>query len=138
MTLREAMRAFLLGATTVPGLLGQPDGGFVARVPPGAVRPYFVIHTPGGDPAHMHLGGAAPFGSPLLTVECYGDSIAATEALANSVDMNLNAYRGPMGDLWVHACIRRDRRGPVAEDRQDGSADPIYVVQLDYGVSHRT
>ena len=138
MNIRGAMRTFLVLASGIPSLLGAPENIFVSRVPPGTQRRYVVLHSPGGDPAHMHLGGPAAFGTPLVQVECWADTMEGVEELADAVDAGLNGYRGAMGDLWVHACVRRDRRGPLLEDRQDGSADPIYSVQLDYVVSHRT
>lgn len=143
MTLHEALIVLLLAdATGVVEQLGQADGVFEARAPRDAKRPYVIVHGVGGNAAHFHLGGPCAFEMPLTQVECYADSVSKVVDLANAVDARINGYRGRVGDeetgLWVNGAFRRDRRGPLPEDAQDGSERPVFSVHLDYAIGHRT
>lgn len=145
----EALRTYLVGTSGVTALLDNAQAVYVAEVPwqagsavtaprPKIQQPSYVVLHGIGDPGHYVLGGAANIGNPLLQVECWARTALAAVALAEAVDTALSAYRGALdGSTTALGIFRRDRRGPVATDEQDGGEQSLSSVQGDYEVWRR-
>lgn len=144
-----AMRTYLLATAGVTALLADSQAVYVADVQPfaghapRALKPdvqqpsYVVLHGI-GDPGHYCLDGVADVYNPLVQAESWATTAVASSALADAVDTALRAYRGALnGSVRSLGCFRRDRRGPVATDTQDGGERPLFVVQTDYEVWRR-
>lgn len=131
----SSLRTFLLAQSAVTALLGSAPAVYVVHVPPATARPYVVIHGISGE-GHHHLRGASAIGSPLVQVECWAADGLAADAIADAVQSAVDGYRGRMDQLVVKGAFKRDRRGPLATDPQDGSALPLYSVQLDVEIWH--
>jgi hypothetical protein len=144
-----ALRTYLLATAGVTALLADAQAVYVADVPPqpghvqqaqkpNVQQPAYVVLHGLGDPGHYHLDGVADVYNPLVQVESWAPTSVASLALADAVDTALRAYRGALdGSVRSLGCFRRDRRGPVATDTQDGGERPLFVVQADYEVWRR-
>lgn len=124
-----ALRTILLATA----LLEVPVGVFVAHVPAGTKRPYVVIQGL-SDPGHHSLSGPEAIGNPLFQMESYGGTSTEADALARSLVLFLDGFRGRLGALAVQGIFKRDSRGPTAVIGDDGAEPSVFRVETDFQV----
>jgi hypothetical protein len=120
------------------GMLSAADAVYCGFVPQSAqkVQPPYLIFDLLSDPGHYHLGGAAGVGSPSIQVGCWGRTPEQADALADALVDSLSASRARLGGRACHGAFKKDRRGPIPSDPQDGGSGRDWEVQVDFEVWH--
>lgn len=138
MSILVDFRDRLVAEPRVTSLLSAADAIYCGFVPQGSQRvdPPYLIFDMIADPGHYHLGGSAGVGNPSIQVGCWARTPEAADALADALVESLSASRVRMGSRACHGAFKRDRRGPIPSDPQDGGAGRSWEVQVDFEVWH--
>lgn len=136
LTLREAVRAWLVSQASVTSLVGSNVYfGVPSQL---AAYPCLVILVPTRSYGH-NLAGAD--GTSVATVEITGlglresQCVAMAEAIRNFAD----GFQGVQSGVPIMSCLLDDpaEADPVPVPPPDGSDQFIYQITLDYRVKHR-
>lgn len=126
--MEEALRALLVGATSVTALVGTRINW--GAHPQGDPWPGLVLNLVSGadgmtmqGPDHLNMG--------RVQIDCYADSYGEAKTVSRAVIDALNGYRGAGFRGVFHASTRDSREGGTNEP------DRPYRVSLDFMVNWR-
>ncbi len=133
LTLREAVRAWLVGLSALSAILGQRV--YFAQPSQLSAYPCCVIKVPARSYGH-NLGGAD--GSSRATVEI--TAMAMTEAscvaMAESIRNSADGFRGMQSGVAILSFLLDDEADDTTPP-PDGSDQWIYQITLEYKCAHR-
>ena len=134
LTLREAVRAWLVGQSSIAGIAGSRV--YFAVPSQLSAYPCVVVMVPTRAWSH-NLAGAD--GTSIATVEISAlglyesQCIALAEAIRNFAD----GFQGIQSGVAVLTCLYDDESDPTPVPPPDGSDNFIYQCTVDYRVKHR-
>lgn len=130
--MEEDLRAALLGAPAVAGLVGTRVAW--GELPQGAGLPGVVLQLVSQPREHV-LDGVVGLVRSRVQVDCWAESYAGAKALGRAVAARLDGFDGAVGGTLFQGLFRdgaRDGREPGAP----GSAG-YFRVSFDFLVNHQ-
>lgn len=128
----EAIYAKLSGDSAVRALVG--DRIYPARTPQDTTLPkiVFTTITEGRAPTMAGSSGAV---NPRIQIDCWADSNAGADALADAVRLALDGYRGTVASVQIRSCFLDSKRDAIVEPR-DGTEQRIFGRSMDFSIWH--
>lgn len=134
LTLREAVRAWLVSQRSVSALVGT--GVYFAVPSQLAAYPCLVISVNGRQYGH-NLYGADGTSNALVEITAFGLRESQCIAIAEAIRDFADGFRGPQSGLSILACFLDDESDPTPTAPPDGSDNWIYQATVDYRIRHR-
>ena len=107
---------------------------FSNRTKQGIAPPFMVLTQIEGE--HVtHHGGPAGLARSRLQVDCYAETEAVVEALADAVRQLMDTFTGSMGTLDVRDCNLTGERD-LYEEPTDASDVGKFRISMDFSIWH--
>lgn len=127
MSIRSALFTYLAGKAGVTAIVGTSP-----------VRIYPVVRPQGGDmPAltyarmsggHDHnLQGSSGTAIPTFELDCFGDTYAQADALAEAIRQVMQGFSGTMGSVAVKSVILDDESDGYDPPEDDSDRGAFYI-----------
>ena len=133
LTLREAVRAWLAGQSSITSIAG---GIYFAKPSQVAAYPCLLIRLDDRKYGH-NLAGAD--GTSVATVEVAALGLVESQciALVEAVRDVADGFRGTQSGVPIVSCLLDDESDPLPVPPPDGSDNAIYQATVNYRIKHR-
>ena len=132
MSAHEAIYTRLSGNAAVRAIVD--DRIYPARTPQDTTLPKIVFTTISQGRA-PNTAGASGVTNPRIQIDCWADSNAGADALADAVRLALDGYRGTVASVQIRSCFLDAQRDAIVEPR-DGGEQRIFGRSLDFNIWH--
>lgn len=131
----DELTTFIKGCTA--STIGAGDnariyGDFVRQ---SVIRPYVVLFEGGGQASSLLVGSSGRAQSSFQ-VWSFADTPAESTGLWEAIRINLDRYRGTMGDTFVHEVTQVGWRDTGVIQPRDNSPARVFYTQSTYDIWH--